>query len=114
MVAPEAGAVILVRFPFSDLSRTKLRPAVVLADAGRGDCILCQVTSKPYGDPRAIKLEDASFAAGSLRATSYARPGKLFTASGDLIVAKVGKLNPESFGLIIDSVVTLLRAGGSQ
>lgn len=45
MVTPSAGAVVLVRFPFSDLSQTKLRPAAVLADGGRGDWILCQVTS---------------------------------------------------------------------
>lgn len=114
MVAPAAGAVVLVRFPFSDLSQMKLRPAVVLADAGRGDWILCQVTSKPYGDSRAIKLEDASFAAGSLRVTSHARPGKLFTASRDLMVAQVGKLKSEPFRQIIDSVVTLLRSPGSQ
>ena len=44
MVTFTAGAVVLVRFPFSDLSQTKLRPAVVLADAGRGDWILCQVS----------------------------------------------------------------------
>ncbi len=67
MVAPEPGAVVLVRFPFSDLSQAKLRPPGVLAGAGRGDCILCQVTSKPYGDARAIELEETSFAAGSLR-----------------------------------------------
>lgn len=36
---------MLVRLPFSDLSRSKLRPSVVLADAGRGDYVLCQVTS---------------------------------------------------------------------
>lgn len=63
MVALEPGAIALVRFAFSDLSQVKLRPAVVLADAGRGDWILCQVTSKPYGDARAIRLDDASFAA---------------------------------------------------
>ena len=61
MVVPAAGAVVLVHFPFLDLSQTKLRPAVVLAGVGRGDWILCQVTSKPYGDERAIKLEDVSF-----------------------------------------------------
>lgn len=58
MGAPAAGAVVLVRFPFSDLSQTKLRPAVILANVGRGDWILCQVTSKPYGDTLAVKLED--------------------------------------------------------
>jgi len=63
---------------------------------------------------RASKLEDASFAAGSLRATSYARPGKLFTANQDLIVTQVGSLKSEPFWQIVDSVVTLLRAGGLQ
>ena len=38
------GEVVLVRFPFSDLSQTKLRPAVTLADAGREDWVLCQIT----------------------------------------------------------------------
>jgi hypothetical protein len=32
-----AGQVVIVHFPFSDLSQSKLRPALVLADAGRGD-----------------------------------------------------------------------------
>jgi len=41
MVPPSAGSVVLVPFPFSDRSRSKLRPALVLADAGRGDWILC-------------------------------------------------------------------------
>ena len=49
-------AVVLVRFPFSDLSASKLRPAVVLADAGNGDHILVQVTSKSYADHRAVEL----------------------------------------------------------
>lgn len=114
MVAPTAGAVVLVRFPFSDLSQVKLRPAVVLADAGRGDWILCQVTSKPYGDPRAIQLKDADFTAGSLRVTSYARPGKLFTANLDLIVTQVGTLKSHPFQQILDDVVDLLRSGPSQ
>lgn len=114
MVLPAPAAVVLVRFPFSDLSETKLRPAVVLAGAGRGDSILCQVTSKPYGDARAIQLEDASFAEGSLRITSYARPGKLFTANRDLIVGRVGSLEPEAFRKVVESVVALLRSGVSQ
>ena len=32
------GQVVIVHFPFSDLTASKLRPAVVLAEAGRGDC----------------------------------------------------------------------------
>ena len=55
VVTPAVGSVVLVPFPFSDLSEAKLRPAVALADAGRDDWILCQVTTNPYGDPNAIE-----------------------------------------------------------
>ena len=112
MVPLAAGLVVLVRFPFSDLSQTKLRPAVVLADAGRGDWILCQVTSKPYADSAAVVLETEDFERGSLHVTSYARPGKLFTASGDLVKSVVGALQPESVRKVIAAVVTIL--GGSR
>ena len=108
MVTPAAGMVVLVPFPFSDLSQAKLRPAVVLADVGRRDWILCQITSNPYGDTRAIMLEDASFAAVGLRVVSYARPGKLFTANSTLMVTQVGTLKAEPLQHIIEAVVALL------
>ena len=109
MVAPSAGSVVLVTFPFSDLTQTKLRPAVVLARASRSDWILCQITSKPYSDPRATEINDNSFDSGSLRWVSYARPGKLFTGSDSLIVTGVGKLRIEVFTEIVETVVRLLR-----
>ena len=112
MVAPAIGEIVLVPFPFSDLSQAKLRPAVVLADAGRGDWILCQVTSNPYGDPRAIRLTSTSFSSGSLRSDSYARPGKLFTASRDLMVAQVATLNAATRQQVLDAIVAILRATG--
>ena len=114
MVAPAAGAVVLVPFPFSDLSQAKLRPAVVLADAGRGDWILCQITSNPYGDAQAVPLVQDSFASGSLRSDSYARPGKLFTASHELIVGQVASLRSESLARVVESVIAILRGGGTS
>ena len=111
MVAPAAGAVVLVRFPFSDLSQTKVRPAVVLADAGRGDCILCQITSRPYGDASAIELDNAAFASGSLRVISYARPAKLFTANQNLMTSQVGNLKPDTLRSIVQAVANILNAG---
>lgn len=113
MVTPSAGGIVVVPFPFSDLSQAKLRPAVALADVGRGDWILCQVTSNPYGDPRAVRLTPASLGSGSLRSESYARPGKLFTASRELMVAQVATLSPEAHEQLIDAVVNILRNTGS-
>lgn len=109
MESPSAGTVVLVHFPFSDLSRSKLRPSIVLADAGRGDHVLCQVTSNPYADPIALSLTDDSFATGSLQRTSFARPGKLFTAHESLIQSHVGALRSGTLDELLDRVITLLR-----
>jgi mRNA interferase MazF len=109
MGAPSAGEVVLVPFPFSDLSTTKVRPALCLAGVGRGDWILCQITSSPYGDPLAVSLGSSDFVAGGLLVTSFARPGKLFTANSSLIVRTVGRLNSSAFQRISDAVVNLFR-----
>lgn len=105
-----AGSVVLVRFPFSDLSQSKLRPAVVLADCGRNDWLLCQITSNPYSDTRAVQLTEKDFLTGSLRATSFARPTKLFTAHQSLIAPPaIGVLHETSFNRITDVLIHLLR-----
>jgi mRNA interferase MazF len=109
VVVPSAGSVVLVPFPFSDLSQSKLRPAVVLADAEHGDWILCQLTSSFYSDARAVKLENADFKRGSLRVVSYARPGKLFTANQELLVSQVGVLNNRAFERVRNAVLAVFR-----
>lgn len=110
MVTPSVGSVVTVRFPFSDLSATKLRPAVVLADVERGDWVLCQLTSNAYSDAGAIQLQDENFANGSLKRVSFARPGKIFTAHETLMVSKVGNLNDESLRKIVDAIIHLLQS----
>ena len=109
MGVPAIGDVVLVPFPFSDLSSAKVRPAVALADVGRGDWVLCQITTNPYGDPHALPLPTSEFASGKPLAASYARPGKLFTSSASLIIRTVGKLNDSASNRILDAVIHLLR-----
>jgi mRNA interferase MazF len=108
VVTPSAGEVVLVPFPFSDLSQSKVRPAVCLADAGRGDWVLCQITSSPYGDPAAVPLDAPDFASGGLLVASFARPGKLFTASATLMVRSVGRLNDPAFRRVLGAVLGIL------
>ncbi len=110
MVIPTTGSIVLVAFPFSDLSQTKLRPAIVLAYAQRDDWVLCQVTSNSYSDPKAITMTLAGFSSGSLRVASYARPGKLFTAHQSLLTAAVGMLKKDTLIRIIEAVIHLLRS----
>ena len=109
MVAPSTGSVVLVTFPFSDLSATKLRPAVVLAAADRDDWILCQITSNPYSDRNAICIDQSDFSSGSLHHVSFARPGKLFTANASLFKAEAGTLTHTALVAILDGVVQIIK-----
>jgi hypothetical protein len=84
---------------------------LVLGDAGRDDWILCQITSNPYSDPLAVRLGDEHFETGSLQLVSYARPGKLFTASSTLVVSQVGKIRADALREVVDRVIQILRAG---
>ena len=105
------GDIVLVRFPFSDLSQQKLRPALVLADVKNGDYILCQITSQPYHDQRVIQLGQSSFTRGQLIKTSYVRPAKLFTANIDIIARVVAHLKPEIRQDVVREVVAMLHNG---
>jgi mRNA interferase MazF len=107
---PSTGSVVLVRFPFSDLSQSKLRPAVVLAEAGRGDWILCQITSNVFSDLLAVEISVDDFHTGALRVTSFARPAKLFTTNEALISSTVGDLELDKFDEILDAVIELFQA----
>ena len=44
MAKPLKGDVIVVPFPFSDLTQSKRRPALVVAQLEGDDLILCQIT----------------------------------------------------------------------
>ena len=107
-----AGQVVLLPFPFSDLTGSKHRPAVLLADAGKGDWIACQITSNPYADRRAIGLEDDAFDEGGLERVSYVRPGKLFTANAQLIRSVRGTLRQDVFKELREAVVNMILTGG--
>jgi mRNA interferase MazF len=109
MGAFAAGHVVVLPFPFSDLTRSKFRPALLLAGAGRGDWIACQITSNAFADIRAISIGDADFAGGGLRRQSYARPGKLFTASESLFASVAGTLQAPVLEAVRRAVVRLIQ-----
>jgi len=99
----------VIPFPFSDLSATKLRPAVVLAATGQDDWLLCQITSRAPIDLTVVRLTNANLKEGSLNVDSFARPMKLFTANIDLIVRRVAILDNDTFKAILTVTIESLR-----
>ena len=95
------GDVVVVPFPFSDLTQTKRRPALVVAELQGDDLILCQITSRLITDQYAILIDNSDFSSGSLRQSSNLRPNRLFTADQQIILYKVGNLKSEKVNEII-------------
>jgi mRNA interferase MazF len=101
------GDVVVVPFPFSDLSSSKRRPALVLAVLEGGDCILCQITSQTHPDSLTIPLNDSDFASGGLQQPSFIRPNHVFTAEGRIILYRAGSLKSEKWREVISSFIRI-------
>ena len=103
------GDVVVIPFPFADLSQSKRRPALVIAPLEGNDAILCQITSKTIMDTYAISIDDTDFASGSLRQPGNIRPNRLFTADSRIILYKVGSVRKERLLEVIERVVEIIR-----
>jgi mRNA interferase MazF len=103
------GDVVVVPFPFSDLSQTKRRPAVVVAALDGDDVILCQITSRSIGDRYAISLQDSDFQTGKLNQPSNVRPNRVFTADSRLILYRAGNLTVAKLNQIVESVCEIIH-----
>lgn len=98
------GSIILIPFPYSDLSRIKQRPALVLRSADSlGDLLVIPVTSKP-GWPDALALTAAALRSGSLPKPSWARCDKLFTISQSAVISVCAEVTAVMLGEIMEQV----------
>lgn len=104
------GDVVVVPFPFSDLTNTKRRPALVITKLTGDDLILCQITSKNVSDSYSILITENDFSSGSLNQISNVRPNKLFTADSRIILYKVGHLKEEKMRKIIQSIIKIIES----
>lgn len=102
------GDIIVIPFPFSDLSRNKRRPAFVIRDLPDNDILLCQITSKPNKDSFSVPLLNIDFKNGELPIESNIRVNKIFTADKRIIVHKVGAVKGNYCEKIIDNIVKLI------
>jgi mRNA interferase MazF len=93
------GDIVLVEFPFTDLSQTKFRPAVVLAaNLAINEFTVCFVSSQKvetlYGGESALLESDPDFSQTGLRISSKVRVTRITTLSKQLITRRMGNLSP--------------------
>lgn len=103
------GDVVVVPFPFSDLSNSKKRPALVLTNIEGDDVILAQITSKNILDLYSISIKYGDFSSGTLNMKSNVRPNKIFTADKSVILYKIGSLSADKMNEVTDKVIDIFN-----
>lgn len=94
---PQPGEIVLIPFPYTDLSTTKRRPVLVLRPAdGFGDFLAVAVTSHA-GHVDALALAQMDLQEGLLPKPSYVRATKLYTLNERVVARRFGTLLPEAF-----------------
>lgn len=104
------GDVVVIPFPFTDLSSSKKRPAVILAKIKGNDYFMLQVTSKNVKDSYAISLFDTDFQSGSLQQDSNIRPNKIFTLDESLVLYKIGHLTQAKTNECVNKVCNIIKS----
>ncbi|MDR0456334.1 MAG: type II toxin-antitoxin system PemK/MazF family toxin [Treponema sp.] len=104
------GDIVIIPFPFTDLSGSKKRPAFVVADLTGDDIVVCQITSKSKSDPLALPLCAHDFISGGLPVDSFIRPNKIFTADKNIILSVAGHLGENKICDAINSIITIISS----
>jgi len=104
------GEVVLFPFPYTDLSKRKLRPCLILSNSLGKDILLCQITSTEIlPDNFSVSLKRNNLRAGDLFLDSYIRCNMLFTCNIDQIESKVGKVTNKLYSEVIDKIMLLIN-----
>lgn len=86
------GEIVLVPFPFTDLSSIKSRPALVISKKNYGgDVILAGITSKKGAD--AVMIGNKDMVNSKLPITSYIKYRKIVTLDKSIVKKVVGKIS---------------------
>jgi len=109
MEKPLKGDIVVLPFPFTDLTFTKKRPALVVASLKGDDLLVAQITGKMHEDNYSIPLEDNQIVGGKLDGQSMIRPNKIFTADKSILLYKIGSLSRQKMGEVEEKIVEIVR-----
>ena len=104
------GDMVLVKFPFTDLSQTKLRPALILvANLAIDEITLCFISSQQVDRLNAVEfalfVSDTDFPQTGLRTSSKVRVTRIKTLSRPLIVKRLGTLGTQHLNQLENTLI---------
>lgn len=104
------GDIVMLPFPFSDLSSKKVRPALVISNSKMlgDDFLVCGITSRHSHHSVSINNEDMYD--GTLPVQSYVRYDKLTCLDKQIVRKQVAHLNAPKMDVIVEGVMSLISA----
>jgi mRNA interferase MazF len=107
------GDIVIIRFPFTDLSSSKKRPALVISNDivnQTGDYLMVQITSKEKTDSLSLTIAKTDFTDNKeLPLKSFIRLHKIFLLNESLIVGKATSVKKPFLEKVVDEVVKLIK-----
>jgi mRNA interferase MazF len=99
------GDILLVQFPYTDLSQVKLRPAIVLQSSSiRDETTLCFISSQQVNqltdDEFALLDSDTEFSSTGLRSSSKVRVSRIVTLNHQLTSRRLSCLGTEQLKIL--------------
>ncbi|MDG7011554.1 MAG: type II toxin-antitoxin system PemK/MazF family toxin [Nitrososphaerota archaeon] len=108
----ESGEVVLVPFPFTDLSQIKRRPVLVLSSQKHNrtskDFISCGITSNLENRRNSVLLDPSEMTEGSIPVRSRIKYDKIFTLEKGLVLKGLGKVSPQKLAKVKNGLISLL------
>lgn len=107
----EQGSLVLVPFPFTDLSSLKKRPAVVISpdwfNKKQKDIILMAVTasiSRHIDKKLEILISRRDLSSGTIPKKSMVKISKIFTCHKGIVVKKIAMIKKEKLNEILEKL----------
>lgn len=101
------GDIVIVPFPFTDLTGTKLRPAVILIDSDQ-DVVVAFITSKVNRKTEsAIRIRSSEV--NGLKIDSFLRLDKITTLGKEIVVGRLGNLTEKEIREVDTRLIQVLK-----
>ena len=109
----EQRSVILIPFPYSDLTGAKKRPALVISSTNfnskNDDVVCCLITSNLEDRQHSINITKKDMETGFLEFESKIKPYRIFTINKKLIYKVLGRLNIIKSGLVVKEINNIIN-----
>lgn len=107
------GEIVVIPFPFTDLSAVKQRPVLIISSTGYNesteDVIICGITSNLKDAGYSVVIDNGSLSTGQIPVISRIKVDKIFTLKQSLAKKKVARIKPEVMDAVKAEILKLLE-----